>query len=63
MTPTVASGLRTALKPTLRLPWKELRAAVAAWVRERNALGAPVHWHFTAADAHTKLRHLHPTFE
>ena len=42
---------------------EELRVAVAAWVRERNALGAPMHWHFTAADTRIKLRHLYPTFE
>ena len=40
-----------------------LRAEIAAWVRERNALGEPVHWQWTAEDARTKLLHLYPTFE
>jgi len=41
----------------------ELRAEIEAWVRDRNAPGRPVHWHFTAEDARTKLLHLYPTFE
>ena len=40
----------------------ELQAAVAAWVRARNALSTPVHWHFTTDDARIKLRYLYPTF-
>jgi DDE superfamily endonuclease len=39
---------------------EELRAAVAAWVRERNADRSRVVWRFTAADARIKLRHLYP---
>ena len=41
----------------------ELRTAIAAWVRERNALGVPVNWQFTTEDARIKLLHLYPTFE
>ncbi|MCY4519518.1 MAG: hypothetical protein OXC13_01915 [Caldilineaceae bacterium] len=40
-----------------------LGAEIAAWVRDRNALGTPVHWQFTTADARIKLLHLYPAFE
>ena len=35
----------------------ELRAEIEA-MRDRNAPGRPVHWHFTTEDARTKLLHL-----
>ena len=41
----------------------ELRAEVAAWVRERNADRSRVVWRFTTADARVKLRHLYPQFK
>jgi hypothetical protein len=39
-----------------------MRAEVAAWEAQRNAEGATVHWHFTTAQARTKLprSYLHP---
>ena len=36
---------------------------VAAWAARRNATGSRVSWHFTTADARTKLRRLYPAFE
>lgn len=42
---------------------EQLRAEVAAWVRERNAEKSRVVWRFTAADARLKLRHLYPQFK
>jgi hypothetical protein len=41
----------------------ELRAEVAAWVRERNADRSRVVWRFTTDDARVKLRHLYPQFK
>ncbi len=38
-------------------------AEIEAWVRERNALGTPVHWQFTTEDARIKLLPPYPTFE
>ena len=40
-----------------------LERAVAAWVARRNAAAAPTDWHFTTADARTKLRRLYPAFQ
>jgi hypothetical protein len=40
-----------------------LQAEIEAWVQDRNALGEPVNWQFTTADARIKLLHLYPTFE
>jgi hypothetical protein len=36
---------------------------VAAWVAARNAAAVTVDWHFTTADARTKLKHLSPVLE
>ncbi len=36
---------------------------VAAWAARRNAAVARVDWHFTTADARTKLKRLYPTYE
>ena len=36
---------------------------VAAWAARRNATGSRVSWHFTTADARTKLRRLYPALE
>jgi hypothetical protein len=41
----------------------ELAAAVAAWVKERNADGSRVVWRFTTDNARVKLRHLYPQFK
>lgn len=38
----------------------ELDSECAAWQRDRNAVGCPVSWRFTTADARIKLRHLYP---
>jgi hypothetical protein len=35
-------------------------AEVSAWNRDRNTRQVGVEWHFTTADARTKLRHLYP---
>ena len=35
---------------------------VAAWEAYRNAIGGPVHWRFTTADARIKLLHLYPQY-
>jgi hypothetical protein len=44
-----------------RLPDRTtLTTEVAAWVAARNAAHIGVEWHFTTADARTKLRHLYP---
>ena len=40
-----------------------LRAEIAAWVQDRNALGEPVNWQLTTEDARIKILHLYPTFE
>ncbi len=37
-----------------------LAAEVAAWVADRNATAVTVDWHFTTADARSKLTHLYP---
>jgi DDE superfamily endonuclease len=37
-----------------------LEREVAAWAERRNAAGAAVDWHFTTADARTKLKRLYP---
>ena len=42
---------------------EQLRAEVAAWVRERNAEKSRVVWRFTTADARVRLRHLYPQFK
>lgn len=45
-----------------RLPDIEtLDREAQAWCRERNRLGASVHWRFTTKDARTKLRSLYPS--
>ncbi len=36
---------------------------VAAWAARRNAAVARVDWHFTTADARTKLKRLYPAFQ
>jgi hypothetical protein len=36
---------------------------VSAWAARRNATGSTIDWHFTPADARTKLRRLYPAFE
>ncbi len=36
---------------------------VAAWADRRNAAAAAIDWHFTTADARTKLRRLYPAFD
>ena len=38
-----------------------LEAEVAAWVAQRNAAAATIHWQFTTADARVKLKHLYPS--
>jgi hypothetical protein len=44
-----------------RLPDRAaLTTEVDAWVATRNAAQTGVAWHFTTADARTKLRHLYP---
>jgi DDE superfamily endonuclease len=40
-----------------------LAAEVAAWAARRNAAQVGVDWHFTSADARTKLKHLYPVVE
>ena len=40
-----------------------LEREVAAWERERNATTVGVRWHFTTADARTKLHKLYPTIQ
>jgi len=40
-----------------------LRREVEAWERERNRLGASVHWRFATSDARIKLRSLYPPVE
>jgi len=51
--------VRTCLKR--RIPDKEtLRWEVQAWADERNQKAVRVEWHFTAADARTKLKRLYP---
>jgi len=37
-----------------------LAAETAAWTAERNAAHVRIDWHFTTADARTKLSHLYP---
>lgn len=37
-----------------------LNAELAAWQHQTNDDQRQVHWHFTTADARTKLRHLYP---
>jgi hypothetical protein len=37
-----------------------LETQVTAWATRRNATQVGVRWHFTTADARTKLRHLYP---
>jgi DDE superfamily endonuclease len=45
-----------------RLPDMEtLEREAQAWCRERNRLGASVHWRFRTEDARTKLRSLYPS--
>lgn len=40
-----------------------LRQEVAAWERQRNEAVVGVDWHFTTADARTKLKRLYPSIE
>ena len=37
-----------------------MRTEIAAWERERNQRYTPIDWHFTTADARTKLKRLYP---
>jgi hypothetical protein len=39
-----------------------LNAELAAWQHQTNADQRQVDWHFTTADARTKLRHLYPSY-
>jgi len=39
-----------------------LARQIAAWERARNLTARSLRWHFTAADARTKLRKLYPSF-
>ncbi len=39
-----------------------LNAELAAWQRHTNTSQRQVDWHFTTADARTKLRHLYPSY-
>jgi hypothetical protein len=44
-----------------RIPDRDhLAREVAAWEARRNARHATIDWHFTAADARIKLKHLYP---
>ena len=36
---------------------------VATWAARRNAEGVAIDWHFTTADARTKLQRLYPAFD
>jgi hypothetical protein len=40
-----------------------LTQEVEAWAAERNAAGVRLNWHFTCAQARTKLAHLYPIVE
>jgi hypothetical protein len=45
-----------------RLPSRDaLAAEVAAWTIDRNAASRSIQWHFTTADARTKLKRLYPS--
>ena len=47
-----------------RIPDRQtLEREVAAWEAERNALGGPVNWRFTTADARIKLKRLYPSID
>jgi transposase len=47
-----------------RIPDREaLSREVAAWERERNAVGVVADWQFTTADARTRLKRLYPVIE
>jgi transposase len=47
-----------------RIPDREtLERQVAAWEEERNALGGPVNWQFTAEYARVKLKRLYPSLD
>ena len=37
-----------------------LQSHIAAWENDRNNRQSKIHWHFTNADARTKLKHLYP---
>jgi hypothetical protein len=40
-----------------------LNQAIQAWFDTRNSLSSKISWHFTVAEARTKLRHLYPSFD
>jgi hypothetical protein len=40
-----------------------MACAVSAWADRRNSHTARIDWHFTTADARTKLRRLYPAYE
>jgi hypothetical protein len=45
-----------------RIPDSQMLATeTTAWERGRNAAEVTINWHFTAADARIKLKHLYPT--
>jgi hypothetical protein len=45
-----------------RLPDRDMLATeVAAWTAARNAAAVAIDWHFTTADARTKLKRLYPS--
>ena len=47
-----------------RIPDREtLEREVAAWDTERNALGGPVNWQFTAEDGTIKLKRHYPSID
>jgi len=41
----------------------ELRRQVNAWEKDRDEANAKVNWHFTTADARTKLKKLYPSLD
>ena len=41
----------------------DLRREAKAWEAARNATGTKVNWHFTTADARTKLKRLYPSID
>lgn len=42
---------------------EHLRREVAAWETARDAATTQTSWHFTTADARTKLKRLYPSLE
>ena len=47
-----------------RLPEREMmEQAVTRWADRRSSTDARIEWHFTTADARTKLHRLYPAFD